>query len=233
MLTPRSIVSEEIRKGDRNFRVYKTIKMCMDIIKDKIKNPDINKNLFNDITDYSEIVEIIEDHILRQIYKYVFPIKNLDLDRKFNSLTVSLKWVTPEQLEMKKIPIKQIEFAKNCIKKMDDAKSVTDKLNCIRDAHASLNNAIKYSYGKNSEAGQDDLTPIFQYIIIQAQPKRIYLNIYYIKSFLDESELSGSKGFLVVQIESAVSYIEKMGYKDLKISEEEFKANKEKYSKKK
>ena len=230
MLTPRSIVGEEIRKGDRKYGVYKTMKMLMDIIKEKIKNPYYNENLFNDISDYSEIMEIIEDHILRQIYKYVFPTKRLEFDIKFYSRTASLKWVTPEQLEMKKIPLKQIEFAKMCIKKMDDAKSVTDKLNCIRDAHASLNNAIKYSYGKNSEAGQDDLTPIFQYIIIQAQPKKIYSNIYYIKCFLDESELSGSKGFLVVQIESATSYIEKLGYKDLKISKEEFEANIEKYS---
>ena len=49
----------------------------------------------------------------------------------------------------------------------------------------------------------------------------IYTNISYIKTFLDESELSGSKGFLVTQIESAISYIEKLDENLIKKEESE------------
>ena len=55
---------------------------------------------------------------------------------------------------------------------MDDMRSVNDKLNCIREAHAALNNVIKFSNGSDANAGQDEITPIFQYIIIKAQPKK-------------------------------------------------------------
>ena len=41
----------------------------------------------------------------------------------------------------------------------------------------------------------------------------------YIKAFLDESELSGSKGFLITQMESAISYIEKLDPSSLKMKQ--------------
>ena len=85
-----------------------------------------------------------------------------------------------------------------------------------------MNNTIKFSSGKNEEAGQDELTPIFQYIIIKAQPPRIYSNINYIKCFLDDDDLTGELGFLLSQMESATCFIMNIDYKSLKITEEEF-----------
>ena len=155
----------------------------------------------------------------------------MNLDKNFYMKTKSIGWVTPNMLEIKCISIEQLYFTQKCIERLDEAISVNDKLNCIREAHASLNNVIKFSFGNDSDAGQDEITPIFQYIIIKAQPHRIYSNIYYIKSFLEESELSGSKGFLVTQIESAVSYIEKINHESLKISLNEFNSKKEKWLK--
>ena len=227
---PKNIISEDIR-GDRKYKIHKTFKDYMDIIKDRIKKPIINKNLFDDITDYNELAEKIYDYILRQIYQYVYPKKPMNLDKNFYMKTKSIGWVTPNMLEIKCISIEQLYFTQKCIERLDEAISVNDKLNCIREAHASLNNVIKFSFGKDSDAGQDEITPIFQYIIIKAQPHRIYSNIYYIKSFLEESELSGSKGFLVTQIESAVSYIEKINHESLKLSLNEFNSKKEKWLK--
>ena len=227
--SPRKLVKEDIKRGNRDYKIYQAFKDYMDIIKKRIKAPINNKNLFNDITDYNEILEKIEDYILREIYKYVYPEKPMDLDNKFEKITQSLGWITPSMLEIKKISINQLDFTQKCIEKLDKANSVNDKLNCIRDAHASLNNAIKFSDGTESDAGQDEITPIFQYIIIKAQPKRIFSNINYIKTFLDESELSGSKGFLLTQIESATSYIEKINHESLKMTKEEFDDKKEKW----
>ena len=88
-----------------------------------------------------------------------------------------------------------------------------------------MNNTIKFSSGKNDNAGQDELTPIFQYIIIKAQPQRIFSNINYIKCFLDDSGLTGELGFLLTQMESATFFIMDLDYEHLKITEEEFNKN--------
>ena len=220
---PKKLVKEEIlMKDKRAHKIHKTFKDYLDIIKKRIKDPINNKNLFNDITDYNEIVEKIEDYILRQIYKYVYPEKSSDIDNKFESKAQELGWITPSMLDIKKISIEQLYFTQLCFKNLDSGKSVNDKLDSIREAHASLNNAIKFSNGNESDAGQDEITPIFQYILIKAKPKRIFSNIYYIKAFLDDSELSGSKGFLVTQIESATSYIENINHESLKMTKKEF-----------
>ena len=85
-----------------------------------------------------------------------------------------------------------------------------------------MNNTIKFSSGKEENSGQEELVPIFQYIIIKAQPKRMFSNINYIKCFLDEREISGQYGFLLSQMEMAASFILNVTPKQLKITKEEF-----------
>ena len=112
-------------------------------------------------------------------------------------------------------------FAISCIRKIDEARSVLDKLNLIINAHTSINNTIKFSSGKDDDSGQDEMTPIFQYIILKAHPRRMYSNINYLKCFLGDN-LTDSRGFLLSQIESATSYINNINCDQLKISKNEF-----------
>ena len=228
----KDFVIQDIISIDRVYCIYKTMKMYMNLVKKKIKEPVINVGLFNDLTgNISEISEKIEDHILRQIYKDVFPPEQKE-DKEFYQRTKCLDWATPEQLDIKKIYINQLGFAISSIRKMDDARSVLDKLNLLISAHTSINNTIKFSLGKDDDSGQDEMTPILQYIILKAHPKRMYSNINYIKCFLGDSNLSDSKGFLLSQIESASSYINNLDYKHLKISKEEFDSKYENAKKK-
>ena len=104
---------------------------------------------------------------------------------------------------------------------MDEARSVFDKLNLIINAHNSINNTIKFSSGKDDDSGQDEMTPIFQYIILKAHPKRMYSNINYLKCFLGDN-LTDSRGFLLSQIESATSYIHNIDFEQLKMSKDEY-----------
>ena len=155
---------------------------------------------------------------MRQIYEDVFP-KNLPEDYEFYKKTKCLDWITPEQLEIKKVYFNQLGFAISRIRKIDEARSVFDKINLIINAHTSINNTIKFSSGKDDDSGQDEMVPIFQYIILKAQPRRMISNINYIKCFFSGTD---SKAFLLSQIESATSYIGNLNYKELKISKEEF-----------
>ena len=223
--------TEDIINSERKNGIFKTMKMYMNLVKKRIKEPIINEGLFNDLPNIGEIAEKIEDHILRQIYKDVFPPEQKE-DVIFYQRTKCLNWVTPEQLDIKSIYINQLGFAIDSIKQIDEARSVLDKLDLIASAHTSVNNTIKFSSGKDDDSGQDEMTPILQYIILKAHPKRMHSNINYIKCFLGDSNLTDSKGFLLSQIESAASYINNLNYEILKIPKEEFETQYENYKKK-
>ena len=100
-----------------------------------------------------------------------------------------------------------------------------------------MNNTVKFISGKNEEAGQDELTPLFQYILIKAQPRYLISNINYIKCLLKESDLIGPRGFYVSQMESASSFILDINHEQLRMSKEEFdsktKMSLDKYNKEK
>jgi hypothetical protein len=217
----RNFVTQDIINGRSQYYINKTMKKYMSLVKKKIKEPVVNEGLFNDIKDISEISEKIEDHIIRQIYKDVFPPEQKE-DIAFYQRTKCLEWVTPEQLDIKNIYINQLTFAISSIRKIDEARSVLDKLELIINAHTSINNIIKFSLGKEDDSGQDEMAPIFQYVILKAHPKRMYSNINFIKCFLGDRNLTDSKGFLLSQIESAASFINNLNYEYLKITKEEF-----------
>ena len=219
----RKYLCEDAKKGDRENKAYEIIGNYMDCVKKQIKDPE-NKNLFGEIKEKetTEFLEKIENHIVRHIYKYVYPQRKSDKDLKFFEITRDLEWIQPEHLEIKKLYVNQLKFAEKYIKQIDKEKSVFDKLECIHNAYVTMNNTVKFISGKNEDAGQDELTPLFQYILIKSQPEKIYTNIFYIKSILSEADLIGPKGFYVSQMESASDFISQIDYNTLKMGKEEF-----------
>ena len=185
------------------------------ILKDAIfkKDPEIEIEL---------IVERIDDHIMKKIYNEIFPKTPIDKDISFYEQCVRLSWITPAHLDIKKIYVNELKYAIDFVRKIDEGKSVYDKLIYIASAHNTINNTIKFSSGKDTDAGAEELSPIFQYIIIKAKPKRFYSNINYIKAFLHPSKLKGMHGFLLSQMEFSATFITQIDYKKLKISQEEF-----------
>ena len=222
----KSLVEEDISKGDRANRIFEIIKKYMEIVRKQFKEPE-NEYLFPDIVDNEkEYSNIIENYIIRDIYKYVFPKKISTKDRTFLYLTRSLDWIKPEHLEINKLYVNQLKFAEKYIKKLNDSKSLFDKIDCINNAYVTMNNTVKFISGKNEDAGTDELTPLFQYVLIKSQPDKLISNINYIKTFLSEEDMLGPKGFYMSQLESASSFISGIDYKQLKIDEKEFNQKK-------
>ena len=222
---PKDYIVDDINKSQRNNGIYSTFSQYKSIIKRHIKSPKNHKINFLSVKNdsiYTEIANKIEDYIMRQIYVYIYPKKQLKSDLAFYNMTKKLSWVNPEHLDIKKVYMKQLNNAILCIKKIDEKKSIRDKLFCISSAYNIMNNTIKFSSGKNEDAGQDELTPIFQYIIIKSQLPRIFSNINYIKCFLNDIELTGELGFLFSQLESAACFIMDINNESFKLSEEEF-----------
>ena len=216
-----NLVSEDIKKGEKKYQIDKIIRKYMSFVKKQVKS---NEELFGKLEDeeVKEILEKIENYILRHIYKYVYPTMQIEGDKNFYRDTRKLEWIKPENLEIKKLYVNQLKFAEKYIKRLDKAYSVFDKLDCINNAYVTMNNTIKFISGKNEDAGQDELTPLFQYILIKSHPEYLVTNINYIKCFLSEEDLIGQKGFYATQMESAYSFIHNIKYSDLKMAKEEF-----------
>ena len=232
----KEMVKMDISKGERKYKLSEIIGKYMEIVVNKLKE---NKNIFGELKEEKDkedelkgFYKKIENHIIRKIYKHIFPKNALSLDTSIQNITRSLEWIQPENLEIKKLYVNQLKFAEKYINRINEAKSVFDKLDCIQNAYVIMNNTVKFISGKNENAGQDEFTPLFQYILIKSQPERLCSNINYIKCFLSEVDLMSQNGFYLSQMESASSFILNIKGKDLKMDENEFEQKREKYKKK-
>lgn len=115
------------------------------------------------------------------------------------------------------------------INKMDSGRTPQEKLNCISNAYGIINRSIKFCSGNEKDSGAEELTPIFQFILIKAQPRRLFSNIHYIKGicdpFNDDDPLKGSREFFLGQVEAAVVFVTEINYTCLKITKEDYEKN--------
>ena len=227
----REKVKEDISKGERKNKIFEIIGKYMEFVVKKIKE---EKNIFGDIQDIEirSFYRKIENYIMRKIYKYTFPKKHSHEDNKIFEKTRKLEWIQPENLDIKKLYVNQLKFAEKYINRINERKSVYDKLDCIQNAYVIMNNTVKFISGKNENAGQDDFTPLFQYILIKSQPERLVSNINYIKCFISDTDLIGENGFYFSQMVSGKTFIENIKASDLKMDEKEYNAKIDKYNNK-
>ena len=224
---PCKIVLYDIENGVQNSKISETISQYLSVVK-KYLEKDIKFNSEKD-NGYVYILDSIENHIQKNIYSYVFPKEDLINDIQFYEQTVKLSWITPENLDIKKIFVNELKYAENLISQMDSKKTCYEKLNLISEVYNTINNTIKFSTGKrNEDAGADDLAPIFQYIIIKSKPKKFYSNIFFIKCFIRSEKLKGIYGFLLTQLEFAAQFIINIDNNKVKLSEIEFNEKKKK-----
>ena len=218
----------DIYDGKSENKICDSILNYLSIIKNKIKAmyPSMREKEINNVIEY------IKDYILKSIYKLVFPKTSLKKDTEFYKQTQLLDWVTPENFSIKNIDFAQLTFAESLVKKFEDSKSINEKIDCICDLQAYINSIFKFNTGKSDEIGQDELTPVLQYLIIKIQPRRIISNMNYIKCFLVEEDLISHKGFLISQIDSAVTFVLNINNEQLNVSESEFNKNIENSKKK-
>ena len=223
-IKPYNLLILDIMDGKIENQIYDSILNYLEIIRSKIKllYPEIKEK------ERKQMIESIKDYILKSIFKLAFPKNPLSEDISFYKKTQLLDWVTPRHFSIKNIDFAQLTFAESLIKKFEDSKSLDEKINCIFNMHAYINNIFKFNTGKDTEIGQDELTPVLQYLIIKIQPRRIISNINYLKCFLNEEDLISKKGFLMSQIDSAVTFVSSINHNLLNLSETEYNKNVEK-----
>ena len=227
---PKDKVLEDIKSGNQKNKIAETFQQYLSIVQKYLENDkkfDSEKE-----NEYVYILESIENHIHKNIYPYVYPKEPLKEDKEFYEQTLKLSWITPENLDIKKMFLNELKSAQILIKEMNEKKTCYEKLNCISEIYNTINNTIKFSTGRNEDAGADDLAPIFQYIIIKSKPERFFSNINFIKCFIRPIKKRGIYGFLLTQLEFAAQFINNIDHTKVKLSEEEFKKKMEKNYKK-
>ena len=143
----------------------------------------------------------------------------------FFNITRTLDWVTKEHFGINNIELYQSNYPEKIIDKLEESKSLNEKINYIKCIYKYINSIYKFNTGKEDEIGQDEATPVLQYIIIKSQPKKLISNINFLKIFISEEEVMGDKGFYISQIESAIDFILSINHTHLNMEEELFNAN--------
>ena len=136
-----------------------------------------------------------------------------------------MDWITQKNLGINNIELYDFTYPELIIKKFDESKSLKEKLNYIKSINDYINNIFKFNRGKAGNIGQDELTPVLQYIIVKSQPERIVSNINFLKCFLSHEESLEDKGFYISQIDSAIAFILSLNHIQLDMNEEEFNKN--------
>ena len=225
---------EELKIQNRNKLIYKALISYMKFVTEKIRNPIVNKNIFfqdknnSNISTkekekyYNEIRRKIGDYILKKIYRFVYPSNPIGFDNKFYNTTRCLDWITPELLNIKKEYINQLGFAELCLKRMEEAISVNDKLEYINNAVDTVICTVKFSGEEEINISNEEMVRIFMYILIKAQLKRINSNINYIKCFAEDEVISDKKEDLFNLMDNAVINVLKINSNYLKMNSDEF-----------
>ena len=223
---PKNLVLNDIKKGNKNNQIYKSLNIYMDIVNKHLIEQTNGQQIFKEPKEGNHyVLEKIKDYIIRQIYKFIYPKEQLGEDLIFYNKIKRLKWIKPEHLNIKNINILHLNNAISWIKKFEFYKAIKDKFHCINKIYVDMNNAIKFDSGINNEAKRDELKPLFLYIIIRAQPKRMLSNINYIKCFTDYIEIDEKISYLLTLLESSKEFVINISYQFLNIKKEEFEKN--------
>ena len=196
----------DVAVGKPNCPIAQLINGFLDIVMIHIEEDEYMKMETN-ITK-NLIRELIFDYIIKKIYLYIFPKEKLYEDEEFYKKAMQISnCLSLNDFKIHNENRNLIQFAIANIKNFDYANSLQEKLNFVQSAYSTLNNCFKFNSGKKGKHfGADDITPLFHYIVIKAQPERFYSNINFIQIFIDLYN-DGSKNFLFGQLKSTYMYV--------------------------
>ena len=185
-----------------------------------ISKSDIHKK---EEKDKAKAKKMIWNYILKVLCIKIYEEPALIIDKAFNLKCYSFKWIKPKNLQICNEICNEILFDKirYHIKRIDQFRTPRGMIDEFSKAVQLINNLFAFLLdNKNAEAGE--ILPLIIYCIISSFPERIIFNFNFIKFFLDDSELRGGMGYNVIQAESSINYIQKLGAKQLGITQEEF-----------
>ncbi|XP_061117843.1 rab5 GDP/GTP exchange factor-like [Conger conger] len=179
----------------------------------------------------AQVMEHMEKLIMTRLHKWAFchdssddEQKDLTLQRRIRALN----WVTPQMLRVP-FPEENSEVsdpflpAITAIIETDAKRAPQDKLTCVSRCSQSVFQALASC--SREPASADDFLSGLIYVVLKANPPRLYSNMQYIIRFgLPHSLMAGESGYYFTNLSCAVAFIEKLDGPALNLSPEEFEA---------
>ena len=213
-------IKEDIKTGNDTHKIYSLFKQYKEILKQSLC---LNfKELIEDENDSKEILEKIEEYILRKIYKYVFPAEPSLEDSSFYNLTKSYDWIQPSDLSLKaNIPLEAIQDSVSYLLEMEErACTISEKISCLKMVYNNINKINEFYFNKKGKSA-DDQIPILNYIIIKTRPKRFISNLNYLTCFT-EGKKQGDLNLYLKNYSASVDFICDLSAKKFNFTKEEF-----------
>ncbi len=116
-----------------------------------------------------------------------------------------------------------IEQAKEHLRSMDKYKAPMDKLVCLMNVQATLEDGIRRVNASDTSlsfGGADAFFPLLVLVVVRAVPRALSSNIEYVRRFRSPSRLGGQCDFMLSCLESVALYLETVDWKDLRIDRE-------------
>lgn len=177
--------------------------------------------------EIEETIEEIEKYIMRSMFKDIFPPWASDEDERLFQKTIELEWLRPEHLDI--LPSNRNEdmweFAIQSLRETDESMSPIEKLHCLIECVTILVNVLDLCSSGDSGVGSDDTLPIIIFVVIKAQPRRLYSNLNYITKFRHQKKMLAQEGFCFQQIQIAAHFVEEANAGKFNISPEEYARN--------
>ena len=152
----------------------------------------INKDKSLNKEEYSNISDKLFDYILIKLYDKLYPAYPLDIDIEILKNCYKLSWCKPrhfiESANTKKNNNYDLflDEINQYFNQLEIEKSPRRKMLQINKISETITKIIEFNEEDNSKTGADDIMPIFLYLFVRAQPKKIYSDIEYIKLFTQE-----------------------------------------------
>ena len=154
---------------------------------------NLAKDNKNKIEDFSSIKDKLFDYILIKLYDKLYPAYPEEEDILILKNCYKLSWCKPKHF---------IESAKNkknnnydlfldeinqYFTELEMEKSPRKKMIQIDKISQIIKKIIEFNGEDSNEAGADDIMPVFLYLFVRAQPKKIYSDLEYIKLFITDN----------------------------------------------
>ena len=177
----------------------------------------------------AHICDLSERYIMICCYKPLFcPFTTSDEEEDLvtQAKIRSLNWVTAAHLDC---PFKEtapvvrdvIYTAINDILELDGSRCPQDKLASVVSCSKKVFDVL--AAGGTEQASADDFLPSLIYILLKANPPRIWSNINFITRFSNESRLrSGEEGYYFTNLCCSLEFIKKLSAGSLNLPQAEF-----------
>ncbi|XP_065898250.1 uncharacterized protein [Dysidea avara] len=172
--------------------------------------------------------EALERYLMHKLYGITFhhpSNSDMTADERFFYQLRRLQFIQPTHLDIPDRPLNSTAFElaaqEFCFLDHERCKSPREKLACMLNAIKIITNLLRH-YGDEESTGADDLFPYLIFTILKASPKQFHSNIRFIYRFRHKSRLIDEPAYYLMQVETAVAFIENISCKELSISEGDF-----------